>query len=65
MSKTETRAAGRRGFFKSASAVAAASTVAAVAPAVEARAAESEADKKKARYRETEHVRKYYQTNRY
>jgi hypothetical protein len=39
--------------------------VAAVVPAVEAKAAESEADKKKARYRETDHVKKYYQTNRY
>jgi hypothetical protein len=65
MPKTETRTAGRRGFFKGASAVAAASTVAAVAPAVEAKAAESDAEKKKARYRETDHVKKYYQTNRY
>jgi hypothetical protein len=34
----------------------------AIAPAV---AAESNDEKKKARYKETEHVKKYYATNRY
>lgn len=41
---------------------AAAATAAGLAPA---RAAESDADKKKARYKATDHVKKYYATNRY
>jgi hypothetical protein len=41
---------------------AAAATGAAVVPAA---ASESDADKKKARYRETDHVKTYYATNRY
>ena len=57
----------RRGFFKSigtgaAGAATVAAGVIATTPAV---AAENTADKKKVRYRETEHVKKYYATNRY
>lgn len=55
----------RRNFLRAGLAgasVAAASTATVVAPA---EAAESDADKKKARYQETDHVKKYYATNRY
>jgi secreted PhoX family phosphatase len=57
----------RRGFLKgigtgAAGAATVAAGVSATTPAV---AAESSADKKKVRYRETEHVKKYYATNRY
>ena len=55
---------GRRGFLKGAgiAGVAAAASVAAVG---EAEATESRQDARKARYRETDHVRRYYATNRY
>lgn len=66
MAKVEREGAmNRRGFLKTvggAGAVATAGAVGAVAPAA---AAESEADKKKARYRETDHVKNYYRVNRY
>lgn len=55
----------RRNFLRAGlagAAAAGASTGAAIAPA---QAAESDADKKKARYKETDHVKKYYATNRY
>jgi hypothetical protein len=55
----------RRSFLRAGVAgasVAAAATGAAIAPAA---ATESDAEQKKARYRETDHVKKYYATNRY
>ena len=58
----------RRHFLKAlgtgagATAMAAAGTIVASAPA---EAAENAADKKKKRYKETEHVKAYYRTNRY
>jgi secreted PhoX family phosphatase len=57
----------RRGFLKglgtgAAGAVTVAAGVTAAAPA---EAAESAADKTKARYKETDHIKKYYATNRY
>jgi hypothetical protein len=58
----------RRGFLKgigtgaAGAATVAAGVSASTTPAV---AATSAADKKKARYKETEHVKKYYATNRY
>jgi hypothetical protein len=55
----------RRGFLQAGlfgASAAAAATGAAVVPAA---ATESDADKKKARYRETDHVKTYYATNRY
>ena len=57
----------RRGFLKGiGTGVAGAASVAAgVVAATPAEAVESAADKKKARYRESEHVKKYYATNRY
>ena len=56
---------GRRGFLKGAG-IAAAAAAAVVAPvAGEAQATESRSDARKARYRETDHVRRFYATNRY
>lgn len=56
----------RRGFLRalgSGGALAAAGVI--VAAPGPAAAIESDADKKKARYRETDHVKAYYRTNRY
>ena len=67
-SKARDTGVDRRGFLKSLGAGAAgtAATVAGVAavPAAAA-AAESKADQVKARYRETDHVKTFYRTNRY
>lgn len=55
----------RRNFLRAGIAgasVAAASTGAAIVPA---QASEGDAEKKKARYKETDHVKKFYATNRY
>jgi hypothetical protein len=61
--KTGERASlNRRRFFMLGGSVAAA---AAVPVAAQAQAAENDADKKKARYRETEHVKTFYRVNRY
>lgn len=64
--KSEGKAAvDRRGFLRSmgGASVAGAAVVAGVpAPA---QATENDADKKKARYRETDHVKAFYRTNRY
>lgn len=56
---------GRRGFLRGAGtgAVAAAATAVMAAPG-QAPAAENADQRKKARYRETEHVKKYYDSNR-
>jgi secreted PhoX family phosphatase len=57
----------RRGFLKGigTGAAGAASAVVGVSAATPVIAAEDAATKKKARYRESEHVKKYYATNRY
>jgi hypothetical protein len=57
----------RRGFLKAlgAGAGAAATVTIAVAPAAPALASESSAEKIKARYKETDHVKAFYRTNRY
>ena len=62
--KNQDRAFDRRGFLKSigGASVAGAAVAAGTAPVA---AAENEADQKKPRYRETEHVKAYYRTNRY
>jgi hypothetical protein len=52
----------RRRFFMLGGSVAAA---AAVPLAAEAQSAENDTEKKKARYRETEHVKTFYRVNRY
>jgi ribosomal protein L12E/L44/L45/RPP1/RPP2 len=55
----------RRSFLRSAGAGAAAAAVATVAAAPEqAAAAENAETRKKQRYRETEHVKRYYDSNR-
>ena len=61
------KAVDRRGFLKALGAGASVAVTAAagsVAPAA-AVAGESDVEKKKARYKETEHVKQYYRTNRY
>jgi secreted PhoX family phosphatase len=57
----------RRGFLKGigTGAAGAATVAAGVSASTPAVAATSAAEKKKARYKETEHVKKYYATNRY
>lgn len=61
--KTAERASlDRRRFFLLGGSAAAA---AAVPLATEAQAAETDAEKKKARYRETDHVKTFYRVNRY
>jgi anaerobic selenocysteine-containing dehydrogenase len=65
--KTDEKAVDRRGFLKALGAgagVAATAAAVTVAPTA-AIAAESDADKKKARYKETDHVKAFYKTNRY
>jgi hypothetical protein len=61
----------RRGFLKTLGLAAAATGAAAATPAAAQTAAaqrpakETEAERVKTRYRETDHVRAYYRTNRY
>ena len=55
----------RRGFLKSVGGASVAGAAVAAGSATPAAASESEADKRKPRYRETEHVLAYYRTNRY
>lgn len=64
--KNEDSVVARRSFLKALGlgAGAAATTAAAVMPTV-AVAAESDAEKLKARYKETDHVKTFYRTNRY
>jgi hypothetical protein len=58
---------GRRGFFRAAATGAAGAALAAPALLVggEALAQQSAEERKRQRYRETDHVRTYYETNRY
>ena len=56
---------GRRDFLRAMGAGAGVAVTAAAPFATEAGAAESDADKKKARYKETDHVKAYYKVNRY
>jgi predicted RNA methylase len=56
---------GRREFMRTLGAGAGLAAVAAAPIATDAVAAESDADKKKARYRETDHVKTFYRVNRY
>ena len=58
-------AVNRRGFLKSIGGATVAGAAVAVGASGPAAAVESDADKKKARYRETEHVKAFYRTNRY
>jgi hypothetical protein len=71
MSKTKpdskTEQLNRRGFLRGlgTGAVGAATVVAGVGVTTPVEAAESAQDKTKARYKESEHVKKFYATNRY
>ena len=56
---------GRRDFLRAMGAGAGLAVTAAAPLAGEAKAAESDADKKKARYKETDHVKAFYRVNRY
>jgi hypothetical protein len=60
--KAERATLNRRRFFMLGGSAAAAAAVPLVA---EAQGVESDADKKKARYRETDHVKTFYRVNRY
>ena len=63
MDRKEKAKLGRRDFLR---AIGAGAGLAATAvPMTEAVAAESDSDKKKARYKETDHVKTYYKVNRY
>jgi len=56
---------GRRDFLRAMGAGAGLAVTAAAPLASEAAAAESDAEKTKARYKETDHVKTYYRVNRY
>ena len=56
---------GRRDFLRALGAGAVLAVTAAAPLASEAAATESDADKKKARYKETDHVKTYYKVNRF
>lgn len=63
--ETKTQGLDRRSFFRAgggAAVVAAASIATGAEPAA---AAESDAERKKARYKESEHVKTFYRVNRY
>lgn len=66
--KDETREAvdrARRNFLRAGVVGASAAAVSAGASVTPAQATESDSEKKKARYKETDHVKKFYATNRY
>ncbi|MBM3510483.1 MAG: formate dehydrogenase [Alphaproteobacteria bacterium] len=64
---TKVEGANRRTFLKTFGGAATIAAAAATAPLAvrEAAAEENDSDKKKARYRETDHVKAFYRTNRY
>lgn len=63
--RNDDKAVDRRGFLRSIGGASVAGAAVAVSAAPPAEAAETDADRKKARYRETDHVKAYYRTNRY
>jgi hypothetical protein len=65
MKRNDKATVGRREFLRTLGAGAGLAATAAVPLATKAEAAESDADKKKARYRETEHVKTFYRVNGY
>ena len=65
MKRNDKATVGRREFLRTLGAGAGLAATAAVPLATEAGAAESDADKKKTRYRETEHVKTFYRVNSY
>lgn len=66
-SKPEKKEVDRRSFFKSLGGASAAAAVAVAAPiaASPAAATENQNERTKARYKESEHVKTFYRTNRY
>ena len=56
---------GRRDFLRAIGVGAGVAATAAAPLATEAAATESDTDKKKARYKETDHVKSFYRVNRY
>jgi hypothetical protein len=65
MKRNDKATVGRREFLRTLGAGAGLAATAAVPLATEVEAAESDVDKKKARYRETEHVKTFYRVNGY
>jgi hypothetical protein len=65
MKSNDKATVGRREFLRTLGAGAGLAATAAVPLATEAEAAESDADRKKARYRETDHVETFYRVNSY
>ena len=63
--ESKDRAFDRRGFLRSIGGASVAGAAVAVGAAPPAVAAENDTDKKKARYRESEHVKAFYRVNRY
>ncbi len=63
--ETEAPNPDRRNFIRSIGGAAVAGAAVAAAMPSPAAATESDADKKKTRYRETDHVKAFYRTNRY
>ena len=65
MTKQDKSKLGRRDFLRAMGAGAGLAVTAAGPLATEAAAAETDSEKKKARYKETDHVKAYYRVNRY
>ncbi|HEY7458272.1 MAG TPA: twin-arginine translocation signal domain-containing protein [Xanthobacteraceae bacterium] len=65
MKSNDKATVGRREFLRTLGAGAGLAATAAVPLVTEAEAAESDADRKKARYRETDHVKTFYRVNSY
>ena len=66
MEKSQKKAVGRRDFLRALAAGAGAAAATTAAPLTgPAMAAESDQDKRKARYKETEHIKAFYRVNRY
>ncbi len=65
MKQQDNAKVGRRDFLRAMGAGAGLAVTAAGPLTTEAVAAESDAEKKKARYKETDHVKTYYRVNRY
>jgi hypothetical protein len=65
MKHDEKPTVGRREFLRTLGAGAGMAAVASAPLATPAAAAETDAEKKKARYRETDHVKTFYRVNRY
>jgi hypothetical protein len=65
MSESSKPAVGRRDFLRALAVGAGAAATSAAPLASDAAAAESEQEKRKPRYKETDHVKAYYRVNRY